>query len=374
MNLIAVVDLGSSLGKIFYTGADRTPQPLALRPEIVSHVSKAQVAAQMGEYDDPLKSAFVEDSDGILYAVGDFAADLAGRQFHQLSKWDNLTPRILAIIGLIHAELSGGLAGGFGREAFAISIGVMLPRDEINPPNRDERLEVIKRAAKRFKFRNRTIECDLKLKIATEGSGLFAAHAAYLQSIGQNLGEIDIPVIMGGERNTSLLVFRAGKLNPTLSSSDGDGFYRFADQIRKQVGGNVSLEEIIRAIAQRRDRIRVTGGGFIDLKPYLPGVMESYSNSLKSYLRAKLPPGDINVVCGGGALSLVWLQVEEWFKEQEIPGVFLGAISDDLRAIFAGRSDLEVLNSARFADALGLYLALAQRTRQQEVAATGGRW
>ncbi len=369
MTLLAVIDLGSSLGKIFYTGADGKPQPLALRPEIVSHVSKAQTDAQMSEYDDPLRSAFVEDSEGILYAVGDFAADLGGRQFHQISKWDDLLPRVLAIIGLIHSELSGGL--GFGKEVFAISIGLMLPRDEINPPSRDARLEAIKSAAKRFRFRGRTVECNLKLKIATEGSGLFAAHAAYLQSIGQNMRGVDIPVIMGGERNTSLLVFRSGKLNPTLSSSDGEGFYRFADQIRKQIGGNVSLEEVIRAIAQRRERIRVAGGEIIDLKPYLPGVLESYSNSLKSYFKAKLPPGDINVVCGGGAMSLVWLQLEEWFKDQEIPGVFLGAISEDLRAIFLGRSDLEAFNYVRFADALGLYLALAQRTRQEAV---GAKW
>jgi len=369
MSVLAVIDLGSSLGKIFYTGTDGKPQPLALRPEIVSHVSKPQADAQLGEYDDPLRSAFVEDSEGILYAVGDFAADLGGRQFHQLSKWDNLLPRVLAIIGLIHSDLSCGL--GFGKEVFVISIGLMLPRDEINPSNRDIRLDAIKTAAKRFRFRGRTIECTLRLKIATEGSGLFAAHAAYLESIGQDMRNIDIPVLMGGERNTSLLVFRSGKLNPTLSSSDGEGFYRFAEQIRKQVGGNVSLEEIIRAIAQRRERIRVAGGETIDLKPYLHGALESYSNSLKSYFRAKLPPGDINVVCGGGAIALVWLQLEEWFKDQEIPGVFLGAISEDLRAIFAGRSDLEAFNCVRFADALGLYLVLAQRTRQE---AAGARW
>jgi len=47
MSLLAVIDLGSSLGKIFYTGADGKPQPLALRPEIVSHISKAQADAQL---------------------------------------------------------------------------------------------------------------------------------------------------------------------------------------------------------------------------------------------------------------------------------------------------------------------------------------
>jgi hypothetical protein len=299
--------------------------------------------------------------DGKLYAVGNFAIDLSGRQYHELSKWENLTPRLLAIIGLVCHRL--GFSNGF-----KVTIGLLLPRDEVNPLEREAKVEAIKKAATNFKFRGSLMQCQLSFKIATEGAGLFAAHAAHLQAEGISPMNVDVPVVMAGERNTSLLVYRAGKLNPALSASDGDGFYKFAQQLRKAVGGTVPLPDLIQAVAQKRDRIRVQGAEVIDIAPHLSEVVEAYYNSIIGYLKAKLPSSEIHVVCGGGAFNLIWNRLEDWFGSLFIPAVYIGEpLNSELRQVFQGRVDIDTTEAQiiRFADALGLYKSLTERMRRE---------
>ncbi len=125
--LLIVIDPGTSLIKAVYTGRSGKPEPLALPPELVRSVTPAQAEAQIAEYgDDPLRSAFVEFN-GTIYAAGEFAMDLAGRQYHELSKWNDLTPRLLTILGLVCTEV--GVTQG------SATIGPLLPRDELNPPS-----------------------------------------------------------------------------------------------------------------------------------------------------------------------------------------------------------------------------------------------
>jgi hypothetical protein len=358
--ILIAIDLGSSLFKVIHTGRHGKPEAIAIRPEI-SFATEAQVEAQISEYhDDPLRSAVVE-VDGKLYAAGDFATDLSGRQYHELSKWENLTPRLLSIIGLVCHRL--GFPNGF-----SVTIGLLLPRDEVNPPGRESKLEAIKQAAANFKFRGSHMQCQLSFKIATEGAGLFAAHAAHLQAEGISPIKVDIPVIMAGERNTSLLVYRAGKLNPALSASDGDGFYKFAQQLRKAVGGTVPLPDLIQAVAQKRDRIRVQGAEVVDIAPHLSEVLDAYYNSMIGYLKAKLPANEINVICGGGAFNLIWNRLENWFESLFIPAVYVGdPLVNELRQIFQSGVDMNTTEAQiiRFADALGLYKALTERMRRE---------
>ena len=215
--IVIVIDLGSSLIKVVHTGRDGAPSPLALRPQLVTAVGVEQIHAQMQEYgDDPLRSAWIEVA-GQTHAVGDFAIDLAGRQYHELSKWDGLLPRILVILGLIAQRLNL-------RNEFAAQVGLLLPRGEIQRSDRDARLAQIVEAAKQFKLRGQPVQCQLTLKLSTEGAGLFAAQAVRLDKQGINPAKVDVPVVMAGERNTSLILYRAGKLNPALSSSDGRDF------------------------------------------------------------------------------------------------------------------------------------------------------
>ncbi|GEM_PF-5993629 len=361
--LLIVIDLGTSLIKTIYTGRQGQPEPLALRPELVSGILPSQANAQLAEYaDDPIRSAVVE-TNGTVYAVGDFALDLAGRQYHEVSKWAHLTPRLLAILGLVCTQL--GLNQGC-----TATVGLLLPRDELQPPDREARLTAMQQAARAFTFRGMPLSCEVQFKITTEGAGLFTSHAAALNAQGRQANRLDLAVVMGGERNTSLLTYRAGKINPAYSSSDGYGFYKFALQLKQAVGGSVTLPELIQAVAQKRERLRAIGNEVVQLTPHVSRVLEAYASAITDYLQAKLPPGELNVVCGGGALGLIWPQLEQWFRDCDIPAVYVGkTLTGELQQIFSERSDFDPTQTdqmLRFADALGCYRAMSSRLQREQ--------
>ena len=371
-SLLIVIDLGTSLIKTIYTGRQGKPEPLALRPELVSGILPAQAAAHLAEYaDDPVRSAVVEVN-GTVYAVGDMALDLAGRQYHELSKWAHLTPRLLATLGLVchHLGLNQGCTA---------TVGLLLPRDELNPPEREAKLAAMQQAAQSFTFRGTPLSCDVQFKVTAEGAGLFTSYAASLQAQGLHPQRLELAVVMGGERNTSLLTYRAGKINPAYSASDGDGFYKFALQLKKAVGGSVTLPELVKAVAQKRERLRTVGNAVVQLTPHVAPVLEAYASAITAYLQAKLPPGDLYVVCGGGALGLIWPQMEAWFRDSDIPAVYVGkGLTGELQQLFSDRTDFESTSQTdqglRFADALGCYRAMScrlQREHQQQLEHNG---
>jgi hypothetical protein len=361
--IVIAIDLGSSLFKVMYTGQQGNPVPLALRPQLVSAVGADRIAAQMYEYgDDPFRSAWIE-VDGMTYAGGEFAADLSGRQYHELSKWDDLLPRILIVLGLVADRL--------GIEAeFSAHVGLLLPRDEIHRPDRTERLQAITQAAAAFQFRGEPVACQLDLKVSTEGAGLFASHAVALEKSGVNPMRVDIPVVMLGERNTSVVLYRGGKINPALSSSDGPGFYQFAEMLKKSIGLPIALPDLIQAVFQKVDRVRVPGNQLVEIGELVPAVLEKYANAIQSHLKAKIPPGDVNVIIGGGGFYLISETIGPWLKNTDIAATYIGeALWHELQEIFGQYPDefnLKMNRSlpARFADALGLHKAMSARLQQ----------
>ncbi len=372
--IVIVIDLGASLIKVIHTGRDGTPSPLALRPQLVTAVGVEQIHAQMQEYgDDLLRSAWIE-VDGQTHAVGDLAIDLVGRQYHELSKWDGLLPRILVILGLIAQRLN--LPTGL-----VAQVGLLLPRGEIQRSDRDARLAQIVEAAKQFKFRGQLVQCQLTLKLSTEGAGLFAAQAVRLDKQGINPAKVDVPVVMAGERNTSLILYRAGKLNPALSSSDGPGFYAFAERLKQSLGVPVPLPDLIQAIAQGRDRLRTPGNHIVPLSEAIPSVLEDYANAIQLHLKAKIPAGNAHLIAGGGALCLVWEYLTPWLESLEIPATYIGTdLLTELTQMLARHPqefDTIVYPAlpARFADALGLYKVMIAKLRQAQPApsSSGGR-
>jgi hypothetical protein len=361
--IVIAIDLGSSLFKVVYTGQQGNPVPLALRPQLVSAVGADRIAAQMYEYgDDPFRSAWIE-VDGMTYAGGEFAADLSGRQYHELSKWDDLLPRILIVLGLVADRL--------GIEAeFAAHVGLLLPRDEIHRPDRAERLQAITQAAATFQFRGEPVACQLDLKVSTECAGLFASHAVALEKGGVNPLRVDIPVVMLGERNTSVVLYRGGKINPALSSSDGPGFYQFAEMLKKSIGLPIALPDLIQAVFQKVDRVRVPGNQLVEIGEMVPAVLEKYANAIQSHLKAKIPPGDVDVIIGGGGYYLISAMIGPWLKNTDISATYIGeALWHELQKIFGqypDEFDLKLNRSlpARFADALGLHKAMSARLNQ----------
>ncbi|MBD2154524.1 ParM/StbA family protein [Leptolyngbya sp. FACHB-16] len=364
--VMIVIDLGSSLLKIVFTGCEGHPEAIALDPQLVSDVSAQQISSRMDEYgNDALRSAWVE-VEGQTYAAGEFAIDLSGRQYHELGKWQDLLPRVLIILGLISHRLQR-------TEGFQAQIALCMPRDEVKPPDRESRISAIIAAAQHFQFRGQMLECEIDIKVVTEGAGLFATQAVNLERQGVNPSSATIPVLMGGERNTSLLVYRSGKINPSLSSSDGNGFYKFADQVRKSAGVPIGLSELIRAIAQGQHKLRIAGNERIDIADFVTDVLEGYTSAIRKYLKAKLPSEDIYLIAGGGAVSLIWNQLDPWFSALEIPATYIGTIMEqELKHLLSQHpSEFDLIRSPglliRFADALGIYKSMAARQPQKPI-------
>lgn len=366
-----VVDLGSSLYKIIHANRLGKPEAFAITPGIVEGVTEAQIKAQMEEYKtDPYRSAWVQ-LDGVNYAIGEFALDLNGKQYHQFSKWEGLKVRLLALLGIAATQCQ--------IHHFRATVALLLPRGEVNPPDQEARLEDIYQAAQRFIFRGEEFNCKLEIKVSSEGAGLFVAHASELQRQGINPQTIEIPVVIGGERNTSLLCYRGAKINPAHSFSDGDGFYKYAEQVRRSLycGDSIQLPQLIQAIAQGRTKIRVAGTGMVDIQPATEGLLDSYAQSIKDYLKAKMPStSDLNCICGGGGLYLIWDKLAPWFAEQGIPATYLTpTLQRQLDQIFTNHSTIDIKNNpaqpARFADALGLYEKLVSAQNRQSQSGEG---
>lgn len=346
MTTLITADLGSSLIKVIYSNRKNQPEPIGIRPEVVK-VTEHQVRAQLNEYfDDPLRSMVVETG-GETYALGEFAYDLNAIQYHELSKWSDIIPRVLGVIGMVASRLDA--------QNFEVKLCLMMPLAEALSHDRVTYLEALQAAARSFKFRGQTLSCQLTTLVTVEGAGLYAGHAAYLRSQKQNPETLDIPVLMAGERNTSLVIYRGGKLNPQLSSSTAGGFYKYAEQAIYDIGAQMSLIDLIGAIATGKTKIRVAGNDLVDISSVAKKVIERYSDHLVKLVRAKLPSGEVRVVCGGGGLHMGWIQLEQWFRDAGVHATYLSPILQrDIDAIFASYPLLQD-QKMRFADAVGIY-------------------
>lgn len=346
MTTLITADLGSSLIKVIYSNRKNQPEPIGIRPEVVK-VTENQTRARLDEYfDDPLRSITVETG-GAVYATGEFAYDLNAVQYHELSKWSEIIPRVLGVIGMVSSRLEA--------PQFEARLCLMMPLAEALSPDRASHTKAIQDAARHFKFRGRSVSCQLTTMVTVEGAGLYAGHAAYLRSQKQNPDLLDIPVLMAGERNTSLVIYRSSKLNPQLSSSTAGGFYMYAEQAIYDIGAQMSLIDLIGAIATGKTKIRVAGNEVVDISNVAKKVIEHYSEHLVKLVRAKLPSGEVRVVCGGGGVQMAWTQLEQWFREAGVHATYLSPLLQrDIDAVFATHPLLKE-QRVRFADAMGVY-------------------
>lgn len=361
---IIVADLGSSCFKLMYLSPSGKPQVVLIPPEF-GVVDSFQIDQQLESYrDDPLRCAYLT-VDGEVYAAGEFARDAHVVAYHEFSKWHDLTLKVLVILGLIR-ELTKL------PESFSATIGLLLPRAEAVVSDRTERIETVKQlAAEGFNFRNGpTLRCDLDLTLFTEGSGVYFSHAAAMRAQGQYSSPIDVPVVMGGERNTSLAYFQKGKLNPKRSDSNGPHFYEVAESVRKTIGADVPLYALISSIARRQSHFRYIGLSPIDITGATETALDTYTQNMIRYLKARLPEENLSLCGSGGALWLIWDRLQPWFEERRIPATYLSeSLQNNLRNILAGDMNFDLernpADPLRFADAYGVYQVLLMQYRQQ---------
>ena len=362
---VIVADLGSSGFKLIYLSAHGKPGVVFMPPES-GLVDAYQIDQRMESYDDdPQRSAYVTVGDEI-YAAGEFARDAHVVQYHEFSKWHDLKLKVLIILGLVK-ELTRQ------PDSFSASLGLLLPRAEATTSDRAQRIDEIKQmAAAGFSFRNGSapIHCDLELTLFTEGTGMFFCHASAMRAKGQYSIQMHVPVLMGGERNTSLTYFERGKLNPARSNSNGPHFYEVAESVRKTIGADVPLHALISAIARGQSQFRYPGLMPIDISGATETALDIYYQSMTRYLKAQLPVENVSLCGCGGALWLIWDRLQAWFdNELQIPAVYLNhALQADLKNILASDMNFDLIRNPadplRFADAYGIYQVLLGQTRR----------
>ena len=362
---VVVADLGSSGFKLIYLSARGRPGVVLMPPEF-GLIAAHHLDQRLDSYgEDPQRSAYVTTGNGI-YAAGEFARDALVVQYHEFSKWHDLTLKVLIILGLIK-ELTGQ------PDSFSASLGLLLPRAEATVTNRGDRIDEIKRvAAAGFYFRDSAepICCDLELTLFTEGSGMFFCHSAALRSQGRFSSKMDVPIVMGGERNTSLTYFQRGQLSTKRSNSNGPHFYEVAESVRKTIGADVPLHTLISAIARGQSQFRYPGLMPIDISAATEKGLDAYYQSMTRYLRAQMPVENVSVCGCGGALWLIWERLQGWFEnELQIPAVYLNQpLKAELKNILAGDPNFDLIrnpdNPLRFADAYGIYQVLVSQARQ----------
>lgn len=362
---VIVADLGSSGFKLIYLSAHGKPSVVMMPPES-GLVDAAHIDQRLQSYhDDPQRSAYVTTEKGV-YAVGEFARDAHVVQYHEFSKWHDLTLKVMAILGLVK-ELTGA------PNSFSASLGLLLPRAEATMNDRNERINEIKRAAAAgFSFRNdaEPVRCDLELTLFTEGSGMFFCHSAAMRSQGQFSSKMDVPILMGGERNTSLTYFERGRLSPKRSNSNGPHFYEVAESVRKTIGADVPLHSLISAIARGQSQFRYPGLMSIDISGATEKGLDTYYQNMTRYLKAQMPVEKVSVCGCGGALWLIWERLQSWFEDElRIPAVYLNpALQADLKNILASDMNFDLIRNPadplRFADAYGVYQVLLSQARQ----------
>lgn len=362
---VIVADLGSSGFKLVYLSAHGKPSVVLMPPES-GLVDAAQIDQRLESYhDDPQRSAYVTVG-GEIYASGEFARDAHVVQYHEFSKWHDLTLKVLIILGLIK-ELT------HQPDSFSASLGLLLPRAEATMSDRNERIEEIKRmAAAGFSFRNgsQPVRCNLELTLFTEGTGMFFCHSAAMRTQGQYSSQMHVPILMGGERNTSLTYFERGRLDPKRSNSNGPHFYEVAESVRKTIGADVPLYALISAIARGQSQFRYPGLMSINISAATEMALDTYYQNMTRYLRAQLPVENVSVCGCGGALWLIWERLQAWFKDElQIPAVYMNpSLQADLKTILAGDMNFDLIRNPadplRFADAYGVYQALLTQARQ----------
>lgn len=363
---LIAADLGSSCFKLVYRSATGHMRAL-LMPSEFGVINAAQIDQHLESYrDDPQRSAYLRMDDKI-YAAGELARDSLVVQYHEYLKWENLSLKVLMILGLVK-ELTRL------PNSFSVTLGLLLPRAEASVIDRNERIEEIKQmAAAGFYFRDdaEPICCSLDLVLFTEGAGVYLNHAMALRTKGQFTQQIDVPIVMGGERNTSLTYFEKGKLNPKRSDSNGPHFYEVAELMRRSIGVDIPLHVMIAAIARRQTTFRHPGlSKPIGISAATEAALDDYCQRMKTYLIARLPVDNVSVCGCGGALWLIWDRLQDWFEELQIPATYLStSLEADLKTLLVGDMNFDLMRNPadpiRFADAYGVYQVLLAQSRRQ---------
>lgn len=309
-------DPGSSLTKAFYRVDDGQVTPFLIGSECLEVSAESIEERPKTGVVTPVNDAWVRlkkrgPGSSSCFAIGFLAEQLnASVQLREV-KHKTAVLKLLAVIGGICEE------EGIVEEDIELSVALMLPWNEFSDQATIKN-EILTKS-KRFYFRGQKIQCSVKnIVINAEGGG-FVIHLLEKHGVNWFSSQSQICSLMIGHRNSSLLTFSIGKIDPKRSEATDLGFVQMVDKVRSRFSG-YSREEMAKAlyeigddispnnkIVQRLVRRRyedATSKEFDRLAMAIGLSRQEYIRLLKDWLKNLIDDPAVLCVGGGGGYYL----------------------------------------------------------------------
>lgn len=305
-------DPGSSLAKVVYqVKGTKGCQALTFPPEVAIGLQRESIeshlSSRLGLGTFSAEQEAWVSCQGKCVAVGELAREfLASYQMDSL-KYESALYSILVAVGAI--------AFRHRLKKFSVSLGVLLPYGQYRTRERLE--ELLKASLKNFEFRGMRLQVRLvEFTCQPEGGGLVAAR---IKEKGKEwFRTSQVAVCMFGHRNTSVLLFKQGRL--AKGETTQLGFYQLVSKVIERTAGQ-EIDSLTRVIYEMSEDIAVSASGLNQLvkstiennaqveKEELVSAIalarNEYWQRLEGWLHKVLPLDVAEVIlCGGAALYL----------------------------------------------------------------------
>ena len=318
-------DPGASLAKsVYQVKGAKGCHVLTFLPEVAIGLQRGSIESHLssrlglGTF-SPEQEAWVS-CQGQCAAVGELAREfLATYQMDSL-KYESALYSILVAVGAI--------AFRYRLTKFSVSIAVLLPYGQYRTKERLE--ELLKTSLKAFEFRGTKLRVRLDEFIChPEGGGLVAAR---MKERGKEWFRAShIAVCMFGHRNTSVLLFKQGRL--AKGETTQLGFYQLPSKVIDRTAGQ-EMDSLTRVIYEMGKDIAVTAPG---LNQLVKSTVESntrlekqelvsaitlarneYWQRLEGWLQKTLPLDVGEVILSGGAALYLLSELKSYFSGRSV--------------------------------------------------------
>lgn len=311
-DVVIAFDPGASLAKVVYrVKGTKECKLLTMPPEVAMGLQRESIeshlSSRLGLGTFSAEQEAWVSCQGKCVAVGELAREfLATYQMDSL-KYESALYSILAVVGAI--------AFRHRLSKFSVSLAVLLPYGQYRTRERLE--ELLKASLKNFEFRGTKLRVRLDEFICQpEGGGLVTAR---MKERGKEwFRTSQVAVCMFGHRNTSLLLFKQGRL--AKGETTQLGFHQLISKVIERTSGQ-EIDLLTRVICEMGENISVDASGLDQLikstiasnaqveKQELVSAISlarnEYWQRLEGWLRKVLPldVGEV-ILCGGAALHL----------------------------------------------------------------------
>lgn len=304
-------DPGTSITKCIYR-VNGEIHPLLMEPEVMElpAMSIEQHTHLTAGVATPMNSAWlkVRRRDPYCIAVGLLAREFRASVSLNRLKYEDAVAKLLAAIGVIVQREA------IEDEVIQVSVAALLPLGEFSDRERFE--QQLGRRLRSFYFRDQLIRAELAdIYVMPEGSG-FAFNL--LREFGERwfAAREAVCCLMLGHRNSSLLIFRNGRIDLSASSTSDLGFVQLVDKVIERSSGQdrrsltrvlYELDDdpspdnpLLKSLAKSRQSRNIKRE-VCELSRVVQVARQEYWQLVKGWIEEFLPTRVDYVCIGGGA-------------------------------------------------------------------------